>query len=147
MERQMAKKILGYIKLQVKAGSATPSPPIGPALGQRGVNIMGFCKEFNARIENVEKGTPLPTVITVYQDKSFTFVTKTPPATFFLKQVTGLKSGAKLTGRETVGEVTRTQLRDIAEKKMKDLNANDLEAAAKIIEGSARAMGLKIVEA
>jgi large subunit ribosomal protein L11 len=143
----MAKKILGYIKLQVKAGSATPSPPIGPALGQRGVNIMGFCKEFNARTENVEKGTPLPTVITVYQDKSFTFVTKTPPATFFLKQVTGLKSGAKLTGRETVGEVTRTQMRDIAEKKMKDLNANDLEAAAKIIEGSARAMGLKIVEA
>jgi large subunit ribosomal protein L11 len=143
----MAKKILGYIKLQVKAGSATPSPPIGPALGQRGVNIMGFCKEFNARTENVEKGTPLPTVITVYQDKSFTFVTKTPPATHYLKQATGLKSGAKLTGRETVGEVTRTQLRDIAEKKMKDLNANDLEAAAKIIEGSAKAMGLKIVEA
>ncbi len=143
----MAKKILGYIKLQVPAGSATPSPPIGPALGQRGVNIMGFCKEFNARTENVDKGTPLPTVITVYQDKSFTFVTKTPPATFFLKQVTGLKSGAKLTGRETVGQVTRQQLRDIAEKKMKDLNANDIEAAAKIIEGSARAMGLKIVEA
>ena len=143
----MAKKILGYIKLQVKAGSATPSPPIGPALGQRGVNIKGFCKEFNARTENVEKGTPLPTVITVYQDKSFTFVTKTPPATHYLKQITGLKSGAKLTGRETVGEVTRTQLREIAEKKMKDLNANDLEAAAKIIEGSAKAMGLKIVEA
>ena len=143
----MAKKILGYIKLQVAAGSATPSPPIGPALGQRGVNIMGFCKEFNARTENVEKGTPLPTVITVYQDKSFTFVTKTPPATFFLKKVTGLKSGAKLTGRETVGQVTRAQLRDIAELKMKDLNANDIEAAAKIIEGSARAMGLKIVEA
>ena len=143
----MAKKILGYIKLQVKAGSATPSPPIGPALGQRGVNIMGFCKEFNARTENVEKGTPLPTVITVYQDKSFTFVTKTPPATHYLKQITGLKSGAKLTGRETVGEITRTQLREIAEKKMKDLNANDLEAAAKIIEGSAKAMGLKIVEA
>jgi large subunit ribosomal protein L11 len=143
----MAKKILGYIKLQVKAGSATPSPPIGPALGQRGVNIMGFCKEFNARTENVEKGTPLPTVITVYQDKSFTFVTKTPPATHFLKLATGLKSGAKLTGRETVGEVTRTQLREIAEKKMKDLNANDIEAAAKIIEGSAKAMGLKIVEA
>ena len=143
----MAKKILGYIKLQVKAGSATPSPPIGPALGQRGVNIMGFCKEFNARTENVEKGTPLPTVITVYQDKSFTFVTKTPPATFFIKQATGLKSGAKLTGRETVGQITRTQLREIAEKKMKDLNANDLEHAAKIIEGSARSMGLKIVEA
>jgi large subunit ribosomal protein L11 len=143
----MAKKILGYIKLQVPAGSATPSPPIGPALGQRGVNIMGFCKEFNARTESMDKGTPLPTVITVYQDKSFTFVTKTPPATFFLKKATGLKSGAKLTGRETVGQVTRAQLREIAEKKMKDLNANDLDAAAKIIEGSARAMGLKIVEA
>ena len=143
----MAKKILGYIKLQVKAGSATPSPPIGPALGQRGVNSIGFCKEINARTENVEKGTPLPTVITVYQDKSFTFITKTPPATHYLKQITGLKSGAKLTGRETVGQVTRAQLREIAEKKMKDLNANDLEAAAKIIEGSAKAMGLKIVEA
>jgi large subunit ribosomal protein L11 len=142
----MAKKILGYIKLQVKAGSATPSPPIGPALGQRGVNIMGFCKEFNARTENVEKGTPLPTVITVYQDKSFTFVTKTPPATFFLKQALGLKSGAKTTGREVVGQITRDQLRDIATKKMKDLNANDLESAARIIEGSARAMGLKVVE-
>jgi large subunit ribosomal protein L11 len=142
----MAKKILGYIKLQVKAGSATPSPPIGPALGQRGVNIMGFCKEFNARTENVEKGTPLPTVITVYQDKSFTFVTKTPPATFFLKAAAGLKSGAKLTGREVVGSVTRSQLREIAEKKMKDLNANDIEAAARIIEGSARAMGLSVVE-
>lgn len=142
----MAKKILGYIKLQVKAGSATPSPPIGPALGQRGVNIMGFCKEFNARTENVEKGTPLPTVITVYQDKSFTFVTKTPPATFFLKAAAGIKSGAKLTGREVIGSVTRTQLREIAEKKMKDLNANDIEAAARIIEGSARAMGLSVVE-
>ena len=142
----MAKKILGYIKLQVKAGSATPSPPIGPALGQRGVNIMGFCKEFNARTENVEKGTPLPTVITVYQDKSFTFVTKTPPATFYLKEAAGIKSGAKTTGREVVGKVTRSQLRDIAEKKMKDLNANDIEAAARIIEGSARAMGLSVVE-
>jgi large subunit ribosomal protein L11 len=140
----MAKKILGYIKLQVKAGSATPSPPIGPALGQRGVNIMGFCKEFNARTENVEKGTPLPTVITVYQDKSFTFITKTPPATFFLKQALNLKSGAKATGRETVGSITRQQLRDIAEKKMKDLNANDIDAAARIIEGSAKAMGLKV---
>jgi len=142
----MAKKILGYIKLQVKAGSATPSPPIGPALGQRGVNIMGFCKEFNARTENVEKGTPLPTVITVYQDKSFTFVTKTPPATFFLKAAAGIKSGAKTTGREVIGSVTRSQLREIAEKKMKDLNANDIEAAARIIEGSARAMGLSVVE-
>ena len=141
----MAKKILGYIKLQVKAGSATPSPPIGPALGQRGVNIMGFCKEFNARTAEMEKGTPLPTVITVYQDKSFTFVTKTPPATFFLKQATKLTSGAKLTGKETVGKITRDQLREIAEKKMKDLNANDIEAAARIIEGSAKAMGLEVV--
>jgi large subunit ribosomal protein L11 len=143
----MAKKILGYIKLQVKAGSATPSPPIGPALGQRGVNIMGFCKEFNARTEKEVKGTPLPTVITVYQDKSFTFVTKTPPATHYLKEIVGIKSGAAKTSRETVGEVTRAQLREIAEKKMKDLNANDLESAARIIEGSARAMGLKVVEA
>jgi large subunit ribosomal protein L11 len=142
----MAKKILGYIKLQVPAGAATPSPPIGPALGQRGVNIMGFCKEFNARTENVQKGTPLPTVITVYQDKSFTFVTKTPPASYYLKEVTGLKSGSGKTGRETVGQVTRQQLRDIAEKKMKDLNANDIEAASRIIEGSARAMGLRVVE-
>ena len=142
----MAKKILGYIKLQVPAGSATPSPPIGPALGQRGVNIMGFCKEFNARTEKVAKGTPLPTVITVYQDKSFTFITKTPPATWYLKQATGLKSGAKLTGRETAGKIKQSQLREIAEQKMKDLNANDLDAAAKIIEGSARAMGLQVVE-
>jgi len=143
----MAKKILGYIKLQVPAGAATPSPPIGPALGQRGVNIMGFCKEFNARTESVARGTPLPTVITVYQDKSFTFVTKSPPATHFLKQATGVKSGSGKTGRETVGQVSRTQLRRIAEAKMKDLNANDVEAAARIIEGSARAMGLRVVEA
>ena len=140
----MAKKILGYIKLQVKAGSATPSPPIGPALGQRGVNIMGFCKEFNARTENVAKGTPLPTVITVYQDKSFTFVTKTPPATFYLKEAVGIQSGAKTTGRETVGEVTRTQLREIAEKKMKDLNCDTIESAMKMVEGSARSMGLEV---
>jgi large subunit ribosomal protein L11 len=143
----MAKKILGYIKLEVKAGSATPSPPIGPALGQRGVNIMGFCKEFNARTGDMEKGTPLPTVITVYQDKSFTFVTKTPPATFFLKQAAGVKSGSGTTGRSTVGSVSRAQLREIAEKKMKDLNANDLDAATRIIEGSARAMGLNVTEA
>lgn len=142
----MAKKILGYIKLQVPAGSATPSPPIGPALGQRGVNIMGFCKEFNARTEKEPKGTPLPTVITVYQDKSFTFVTKTPPATHYLKQAAGITSASKAPGRETAGKITRTQLREIAEKKMKDLNANDLDAATKIIEGSARAMGLNVVE-
>ena len=141
----MAKKILGYIKLQVKAGSATPSPPIGPALGQRGVNIMGFCKEFNARTAEMEKGTPLPTVITVYQDKSFTFVTKTPPATYFIKQATKLTSGSKEPGKSVVGKITRQQLRDIAEKKMKDLNANDLDQAAKIIEGSARSMGLEVV--
>ena len=142
----MAKKILGYIKLQVPAGSATPSPPIGPALGQRGVNIMGFCKEFNARTEKEPKGTPLPTIITVYQDKSFTFVTKTPPATHYIKQAVGLQSGSGKTGRETVGKITRAQLREIAEKKMKDLNANDLDAATKIIAGSARSMGLQVVE-
>jgi large subunit ribosomal protein L11 len=143
----MAKKILGYIKLQVPAGAANPSPPIGPALGQRGVNIMGFCKEFNARTEKEVKGTPLPTVITVYQDKSFTFVTKTPPATHFIKEAVKIKSGSKLPGRDVAGSITRAQLREIAEKKMKDLNANDIEAAARIIEGSARAMGLKVVEA
>ncbi len=143
----MAKKILGYIKLQVPAGSATPSPPIGPALGQRGVNIMGFCKEFNARTEKEAKGTPLPTVITVYQDKSFTFVTKTPPASFFIKQALGIKSGSKLPGRDSAGTITRAQLREIAEKKMKDLNAIDVEAASRIIEGSARSMGLQIEEA
>ena len=143
----MAKKILGYIKLEVKAGSATPSPPIGPALGQRGVNIMGFCKEFNARTGEMEKGTPLPTVITVYQDKSFTFVTKTPPASFLLKRAAGVPKGSGTTGRDTVGNITRAQLREIAEVKMKDLNANDVESAARIIEGSARAMGLNVVEA
>ena len=143
----MAKKILGYIKLQVPAGAATPSPPIGPALGQRGVNIMGFCKEFNARTEKEARGTPLPTVITVYQDKSFTFITKTPPASFFIKQALNIKSGSKTPGRETAGKITRTQLREIAEKKMKDLNAIDVESASRIIEGSARSMGLQIVEA
>ena len=142
----MAKKILGYIKLQVPAGAATPSPPIGPALGQRGVNIMGFCKEFNARTEAMARGTPLPTVITVYQDKSFTFVTKTPPASYFLKEAAKIQKGSGTTGRETVGQVSRTQLREIAEKKMKDLNANDIDAAARIIEGSAKAMGLRVTE-
>src|SRR5215469_4732193 len=143
----MAKKILGYIKLQVPAGAATPSPPIGPALGQRGVNIMGFCKEFNARTGEMDKGTPLPTVITVYQDKSFTFVTKTPPASYLLKKAAGIQKGSGTTGRDTIGSVTRTQLKEIAQVKMKDLNANDIEAAARIIEGSARAMGLNVVEA
>ena len=142
----MAKKIDGYIKLQVKAGEAKPAPPIGPALGQRGVNIMEFCKQFNAATQEVEKGTPLPTVITVYSDKSFSFVTKTPPATFFIKQALGLKSGSKTPGKASAGTITRAQLVEIANLKMKDLNANDVEAAAKIIEGSARSMGLQVVE-
>lgn len=140
----MAKKIDGYIKLQVAAGEAKPSPPIGPALGQRGVNIMGFCKEFNAATQEVEKGTPLPTIITVYSDKSFTFVTKTPPATFLIKKVLGLKSGSKEPGKVSAGKITRAQLAEVAQIKMKDLNANDEDAAIKIIEGSARAMGLQV---
>jgi large subunit ribosomal protein L11 len=140
----VAKKIDGYIKLQVAAGEAKPSPPIGPALGQRGVNIMGFCKEFNAATQEVEKGTPLPTIITVYSDKSFTFVTKTPPATFLIKKVLGLKSGSKEPGKISAGKITRAQLAEVAALKMKDLNANDEDAAIKIIEGSARAMGLQV---
>jgi len=140
----MAKKITGYIKLQVPAGTANPSPPIGPALGQRGVNIMEFCKAFNAATNDLEKNMPIPTIITVYADRSFSFVTKTPPASFLLKKAAKLKSGAKEPGKETVGRVTRAQLREIAEMKMKDLNANDIESAAKIIEGSARAMGLEV---
>lgn len=142
----MAKKIDGYIKLQVAAGEAKPSPPIGPALGQRGVNIMGFCKEFNAATQEIEKGTPLPTIITVYSDKSFSFVTKTPPATFFIKKALNLKSGSKEPGKVSAGKITRAQLTEIATAKMKDLNANDIEQAAKIIEGSARSMGLTVVE-
>jgi large subunit ribosomal protein L11 len=143
----MAKKILGYIKLQVPAGAATPSPPIGPALGQRGVNIMGFCKEFNARTGDMEKGVPLPTVITVYQDKSFTFLTKTPPASYLLRKAAGIQKGSGTTGRSTAGKISRAKVREIAELKMKDLNANDIEAATKIIEGSARAMGLEVTGA
>jgi large subunit ribosomal protein L11 len=142
----VAKKIDCYIKLQIKAGEAKPSPPIGPALGQRGVNIMGFCKEFNAGTQEVEKGTPLPTIITVYSDKSFSFITKQPPATFFIKKALGLKSGSKAPGKDGIGSITRAQLEEIAALKQKDLNANDLVSAAKIIEGSARSMGLKIVE-
>ena len=142
----MAKKITGFIKLQVAAGSATPSPPIGPALGQRGVNIMEFCKAFNAATGDVEKGMPIPTVITVYADRSFSFETKTPPASFLIKKAAGLKSGSKEPGKATAGTITRAQLRDIAETKMKDLNANDLDAATKIIEGSAVSMGLEVVE-
>ena len=142
----MAKKITGYIKLQVPAGAANPSPPIGPALGQRGVNIMEFCKAFNAQTGDMEKGSPLPTIITVYADRSFTFETKTPPATFLIKKALNLKSGSKEPGKASAGKITRTQLSEIAQVKMKDLNANDIEAATKIIEGSALAMGLTVVE-
>jgi large subunit ribosomal protein L11 len=140
----MAKKIDGYIGLQVPAGSATPSPPIGPALGQRGVNIMEFCKAFNAATADLEKGTPIPTKITVFADKSFTFVTKTPPATFLIKKVLGLKSGSKEPGKISAGKITRAQLEEVATIKMADLNANDMEAAIKIIAGSATAMGLTV---
>ena len=142
----MAKKIEGYIKLQVPAGAANPSPPIGPALGQRGVNIMEFCKQFNAATQEIEKTTPLPTIITVYADKSFTFVTKTPPASFLIKKAAGLKSGSKEPGKISAGQIKRSQLSEIATVKMADLNAHDIEAATKIIEGSARAMGLEVVE-
>ncbi len=140
----MAKKISGYLKLQVPAGAANPSPPIGPALGQRGLNIMEFCKAFNAATQEMEKGMPIPTVITIFSDKSFTFETKTPPASYFLKKAAKLQKGGQAPGRDVAGTVTTAQLREIAEAKMKDLNANDLDAATKIIEGSARAMGLKV---
>ncbi len=142
----MAKKIEGYIKLQVPAGSATPSPPIGPALGQRGVNIMEFCKAFNAATQEMEKGMPIPTVITVYADRSFTFITKTPPASFFLKKAAKLKSGSKEPGKISAGTITNSQIKEIAEAKMADLNANDIDQAMKIIAGSARSMGLEVVE-
>jgi large subunit ribosomal protein L11 len=142
----MAKKIEGYIKLQVAAGSATPSPPIGPALGQRGVNIMEFCKAFNAATQELEKGMPIPTVITVYGDRSFTFITKTPPASYLLKKAAGLKSGSKEPSKISAGTVTSAQIREIAETKMVDLNANDIDQAMKIIAGSARSMGLEVVE-
>jgi large subunit ribosomal protein L11 len=142
----MAKKITGYIKLQVPAGKANPSPPIGPALGQRGVNIMEFCKAFNAQTTGEEVGTPLPTVITVYADRSFSFITKTPPATFLLKKAANLKSGSKEPGKASAGTIKRSQVAEVAQAKMKDLNANDIEAATRIIEGSARAMGLQVVE-
>ena len=142
----MAKKIDGYIKLQVPAGAANPSPPIGPALGQRGVNIMEFCKAFNAATDSLEKSMPIPTIITVYSDRSFTFVTKTPPASFLIKKAANLKSGSKEPGKVSAGTIKRSQLAEIAQTKMADLNANDIEAATKIIEGSARSMGLTVVE-
>jgi large subunit ribosomal protein L11 len=140
----MAKKITGYLKLQVPAGSATPSPPIGPALGQRGLNIMEFCKAFNAKTAEDEKGAPTPVVITIYADKSFSFETKLPPVTYFLKKAMNLKSGSKLPGKDSAGVITQKQIREIAEKKMKDLNAYDVDAAAKMIAGSARSMGIQV---
>jgi large subunit ribosomal protein L11 len=140
----MAKKKIGQLKLQVKAGQANPSPPVGPALGQRGINIMEFCKAFNAKTAEMEPGAPCPTVITYYQDKSFTMEIKTPPASHYLKKAAKLQSGSKLPGKTTAGTVTVAQVREIAEAKMKDLNANDVEAAMQIILGSARSMGIEV---
>ncbi|SDX78638.1 50S ribosomal protein L11 [Roseicitreum antarcticum] len=140
----MAKKVIGQLKLQVAAGKANPSPPVGPALGQRGINIMQFCKDFNAKTADMEPGAPCPTIITYYQDKSFTMEIKTSPASYFLKKAAKLKSGSKTPGRATAGTVTVKQVREIAEAKMKDLNANDIEAAMQIILGSARSMGIEV---
>ena len=140
----MAKKIQAYIKLQVKAGEANPSPPVGPALGQHGVNIMEFCKAFNAKTQNVEKGLPTPVVITVYADRSFTFVTKTPPASILIMKAVGLKKGSSTPNTNKVGKITRAQLEEIAKIKMPDLNAADLDAAVRIVAGSARSMGVEV---
>ena len=140
----MAKKIAGTMKLQVPAGQANPSPPVGPALGQRGINIMEFCKAFNAKTQEMEPGAPCPTIITYYQDKSFSMDIKTPPASYYLKKAAKLKSGANNPSRETVGTVTTKQVREIAEAKMKDLSANDIDQAMKIILGSARSMGIEV---
>lgn len=142
----MAKKISGYINLIIPSGSATPSPPVGPALGQQGVNIMEFCKAFNAQTEKNEKGMPIPVEITVYEDRSFTFITKTPPASYFLKKAAKIQKGASNVGTETVGHVTTAQVRKIAAEKLVDLNANDLDAASRIIAGTARSMGIEVVE-
>jgi large subunit ribosomal protein L11 len=142
----MAKKVTGFLKLQVPAGAANPSPPIGPALGQRGLNIMEFCKAFNAQTQKMEKNMPIPVVITTYQDRSFTFELKTPPVSYFLKRAAGLESGSKTPGISSVGQVTKKQVREIAEQKMKDLNCDSIEAAMKMIEGSARSMGLAVAE-
>ena len=142
----MAKKIAGLIKLQVPAGQANPSPPIGPALGQQGVNIMEFCKAFNAYTQNQEQGVPIPTVITVYADRSFSFETKTPPASYFIKQAARLEAGSQEPGHTMVGAVRMSQLREIAEKKMADLNANDVEAACRMLAGTARSMGVQVME-
>jgi large subunit ribosomal protein L11 len=140
----MAKKIAGYLKLQVPAGAANPSPPIGPALGQRGLNIMEFCKAFNAKTQEMEKGAPVPVVITIFQDKSFTFEMKTPPVSFFLKKAAKLQKGSQTPGRDTAGSITQAQLREIAEQKMSDLNATSVEGAMQMVAGSARSMGLKV---
>jgi large subunit ribosomal protein L11 len=142
----MAKKITGYIKLQVPAGAANPSPPIGPALGQRGLNIMEFCKAFNAQTQQLEKNAPIPVVITVYQDRSFTFEMKTPPVSFFLKKAAKIQSGSKTPGRGSAGSVSKDQVKEIAEQKMKDLNCDTVESAMKMVEGSARSMGLEVRE-
>ena len=142
----MAKKIAGYIKLQVPAGKANPSPPIGPALGQRGLNIMEFCKTFNAQTQDMEPGMPIPVVITAYADRSFSFISKTPPASYFIKKAAGLEKGSQTPSREVVGKVTMAQVREIAERKMVDLNATDMDAACRIIAGSARSMGIEVVE-
>ncbi|MBA4749303.1 MAG: 50S ribosomal protein L11 [Alphaproteobacteria bacterium] len=142
----MAKKIVGYIKLQIPAGAANPSPPVGPALGQKGLNIMEFCKAFNAQTQNMEKGVPTPVVITAYADKSFSFVMKTPPVSYFLKKAAGLNKGSQTPGMGFVGTVTMAQIREIAEKKAPDLNSNDVEAACEMIKGSARSMGLRVEE-
>jgi len=141
----MAKKIEGYLKLQVPAGTASPSPPIGPALGQRGLNIMEFCKAFNAKTQEMEKGSPIPCIITIFADKSFTFIMKQSPVSYFLKKAAGLPKASQTPGRETVGKVTRAQVKEIAESKMKDLNAVDIDGAMKMVEGSARSMGLEVV--
>ena len=140
----MAKKIAGYVKLQVPAGQANPSPPIGPALGQAGLNIMEFCKAFNAQTQNLEAGMPIPVVITAYQDRTFSFVTKTPPASFLLKKAAKIKKGTGITGKEIIGKVTMAQVREITELKMVDLNAYDIDQAAKMICGSARSMGIEV---
>jgi large subunit ribosomal protein L11 len=140
----MAKKITGFLKLQVPAGSANPSPPIGPALGQRGLNIMEFCKAFNAKTQQMEKGSPVPVVITIYQDRSFTFEMKTPPVSYFLKKAAKLESGAKAPGRDKAGTITKAQVKEIAEKKMVDLNCDTIESAMRMVEGSARSMGIEV---
>jgi large subunit ribosomal protein L11 len=143
----MAKKIVGYIKLQIPAGKANPSPPVGPALGQRGLNIMNFVKEFNAATQNMEPGMPIPVVITAFADRSFTFITKTPPNTHFLKKAAGIDKGSTATGKTaSIGQITTSQLREIAEQKMKDMNSNDIEGAVRMLAGSARSMGLTVVE-